>query len=256
MKILETRSLTREFETLQGRLPVFVDVSFSLESGRTTVLMGPNAAGKSSLVRVIGKIDRPDAGEVRTFPQDPTRPFMAVLIQEADETLLPWRTNLRNATFGLEVRGIGASESSAVVRDFVEKYGLPIPLAKSPDVSSGGERQMVGVARTAVVRPEIIVLDEPFSRIDPALVTKWWVFLRRFAAEERVACLVVTHNVVEAAALADDVLVLAPQYKGGGSVIARRIEAPPRSTTTLADRSTTAELIRTISEALESVYAS
>lgn len=256
--VLEAVNLERRLRGPDGLVTVLGGVSLVLTPGRVTVITGPNAIGKSTLVRLLAAVDVPDGGQIHRHPRGPTRLFAAVQFQEIDETLLPWRSNLRNATLGLEARGASVREAEQRVRQMVRQHELPIPLGKAPFTSSGGERQMLAVLRAAVTEPEILLLDEPFSRIGPRIVQSWWHFVKDLSVSRQMACLIVTHNVVEAAAVADEVLVLGTGAGRSGAIVVNRLQAPAQTSASGQVRTgrvpVSPDFVEAISQALDFAY--
>lgn len=238
--------LAKSFPSKGARRAVLDDVNLELRAGTTTALLGPNAVGKTTLLRLIAGLDQPTSGGIWLAPAHDRNPI-AIQFQEVEETLLPWRTNLDNASFGLEARGLPPHLARAQVEDLVATYDLPVPLHKKPSSSSGGERQMVAVLRAAVTRPQVLLLDEPFSRLGVGFAKAWWRFMRTFCRDANLAALIVTHNVVEAEAIADQVVVLG-QGHGDGAIT---LECLTRYTAQPGDP----EFLTRISRALEHAYA-
>lgn len=205
-----------------GKRWVLRDVDCVVRNGEILAVLGRNGVGKTTLLRVLVGLDEPQVGTVSGIPSLQDRPgHFGICFQEIEETLLPWRTNLGNAAAGLEAVGCERAEARRRVGDFVDEYGLEgVPWDRTPGLSSGGERQMVSLVRACVMRPRILAVDEPLSRIDPAHVWEWREFLLRFVTEHEVACLIVTHSLDDALYVADRVQVLAAneESRGGASL--------------------------------------
>ncbi len=159
------------------------------------VLLGPSGCGKSTLLRLLAGIDRPDGGSVEV----PTR--RAVVFQA--DRLLPWQRALKNVMLGL--RG---SDADARGRAALAEVGLEGRERAWPKQLSGGEAQRVALARALVADPELVLFDEPFAALDAITRLKMHDLVRELRRQHHAAMLVVTHDVDEAIALADRIVVL------------------------------------------------
>ena len=190
-----------ELEVLDG-------VAFTVEPGEILCLIGPSGCGKSTLLGIVGGLVRPSDGRVSTegaLPPGSLNPFTFVF---QDFALLPWRSVAENVAFPLEHHRLGAPERDALVAEALSRTGLSDFAAALPKQLSGGMRQRVGIARALVVRPALLLLDEPLSALDAQtreLLTEDFLDLW---LRERTTAIYVTHNLDEALRLADRVVVL------------------------------------------------
>ena len=159
------------------------------------VLLGPSGCGKSTLLRLLAGLDRPDEGLVEV-------PAKRAIAFQGDR-LLPWQRVLRNVTLGL--RGPDAEQRA---RDALAEVGLPGRERAWPKELSGGEAQRVSLARALVSEPELVLLDEPFAALDAITRLRMHGLVRTLRSMHHAAMLLVTHDVDEAIALADRVLVM------------------------------------------------
>ncbi len=189
-------------------LEVLDGVAFTVEPGEILCLIGPSGCGKSTLLGIVGGLVRPSEGSVSTegaLPQGSLNPFTFVF---QDFALLPWRSVAQNVAFPLEHHRLGAPERDALVGEALRRTGLSDFAAALPKQLSGGMRQRVGIARALVVRPALLLLDEPLSALDAQtreLLTEDFLDLW---LRERTTAIYVTHNLDEALRLADRVVVL------------------------------------------------
>jgi NitT/TauT family transport system ATP-binding protein len=188
-------------------LQVLEDIGFSVGDGETVVVIGPSGCGKSTLLGIIGGLLAPARGQVAlrgTVPPS-LNPFTYVF---QDFALLPWRTVEDNVSLVLEHHGIGAAERRERTARCLARTGLSEFSRALPRQLSGGMRQRVGIARALAVDPAVLLMDEPLSSLDAQtrellmedFITLW--------EEQRTATVYVTHNLDEAVALADRVVVL------------------------------------------------
>src|SRR5215213_1796504 len=188
---VEAANVDRRF----GDRVVLDDLSLTIGESEFVVLLGPSGCGKSTLLRLLGGLDRPDAGTV-SVPK-----ARAIVFQ--NDRLLPWQRVLRNVTIGLYEDG--ADERALAVLDEV---GLKDRAKAWPKTLSGGEAQRVSLARALVADPDLVLLDEPFAALDAITRLRMHDLVRDLRHRHNAAMLLVTHDVDEAIALADRILVM------------------------------------------------
>jgi NitT/TauT family transport system ATP-binding protein len=192
-----------------GDLPVLDAIDLAVPAGETLALIGPSGCGKSTLLGIVGGLLQPSAGRVVAIgpaPADCLNPFTYIF---QDFALLPWRTVAQNVALPLEHHALPAADKRRRVADALAVTGLRDFAAAFPRQLSGGMRQRVGIARAMVVRPAVLLLDEPLSALDAQtrelLMEEMLSIWRSQATTTR---LYVTHNLDEALRLADRVAVL------------------------------------------------
>jgi iron(III) transport system ATP-binding protein len=219
-------------KTYPGRPPVRAldRVDLVVPAGRVTAVLGPSGCGKTTLLRTIAGFERPDAGTVTiggrevssaTAVVPPERRRIGIVPQ--DGALFPHLDVAGNVGFAL--RGTDRATRRARVDELLELVGLADHGSRRPDQLSGGQQQRVAIARALASQPEVVLLDEPFTALDVALRTR----LRRDVAEvlrrSGATAVLVTHDPVEALALADEVAVMAAgriTQQGPGAEVYRR----------------------------------
>ncbi len=219
-------------------LAVLDGVAFTVEPGEILCLIGPSGCGKSTLLGIVGGLVRPTDGRVSTegaLPEGSLNPFTFVF---QDFALLPWRSVAQNVAFPLEHHRLTASERDALVAEALRRTGLSDFAAALPKQLSGGMRQRVGIARALVVRPALLLLDEPLSALDAQtreLLTEDFLDLW---LRERTTAIYVTHNLDEALRLADRVVVLSRRPGRIKEIVTvgvpQRARRGPEAATTLA----------------------
>jgi len=191
-----------------GGLEVLDGIDLVVGAGEIVALIGPSGCGKSTLLSIVGGLLRPRRGAVSIvgeIPADSLNPFTFVF---QDFALLPWRTVEGNVALALEHHPLGVRERRERVRAALQRIGLGEFRDAYPRQLSGGMRQRVGIARALVVRPALLLMDEPLSALDAQareLLTEEFLALW---LGERTAALYVTHNLAEALRLADRIVVL------------------------------------------------
>jgi ABC-type nitrate/sulfonate/bicarbonate transport system ATPase subunit len=180
-------------------------IDLSVDVGEFVAVLGRSGSGKSTLLRVLAGLESLSAGTV-SWPADGTRPHIGVVFQNA--LLMPWLTVLDNVSyarrFGQRRNGFDAEYAAGLMR----RFGVDELADRYPDQLSGGQAQRVSILRAVAARPRLLLLDEPFSALDPATRADLQQWLSALAAELGITVLLVTHDVDEALALAQRVVLL------------------------------------------------
>jgi NitT/TauT family transport system ATP-binding protein len=184
------------------------DIDLEMAPGELVVLLGPSGCGKSTLLYLIAGLEEATAGEMRSYGQAITAPSPERSLIFQDTSLFPWLTVWQNVAFGLALRGIGRDERRSVAQEMLATVGLRDAADKRPHELSGGMRQRVAVARALAMRPQMLLMDEPFAALDIQTRAKMQGFLLDVWRESAASILFVTHHIDEAVALADRVVVL------------------------------------------------
>ncbi|MFJ8686658.1 ABC transporter ATP-binding protein [Micromonospora wenchangensis] len=181
------------------RQQIFRDFSLTLAPDELVAVVGGSGTGKTTLMHLIAGLERPDTGTVSTGG---TRPRLGMVFQQP--RLLDWTSVETNVRLAATAAGVGPAE----VAPILDAVGLTDYARSYPSVLSGGQRQRVAVARAFVVRPEVLLLDEPFSALDELTARRLRLLLQQLWLRTPRTGLLVTHNALEAAFLADRVVVL------------------------------------------------
>jgi NitT/TauT family transport system ATP-binding protein len=187
--------------------PVMTNVELQIERGEFAAIVGASGAGKSTLLRIIAGLLPPSSGTIqRHFNPAAGRRPVAIVFQEA--RLMPWRAVDANVALGLEGLGLSAAEQEARIRDALTLVGLDDLSARWSHQLSGGQRQRVGIARALAVAPDLLLMDEPFASLDAITRHGLQDELLRIWRATGTTIVFVTHDIEEAAYLADRVLLL------------------------------------------------
>ena len=184
------------------------DVSIDIEDGEVVALIGPSGCGKSTLLNLASGLDRPTKGEIFVDEQPVSGPNEHVAFMLQKDLLLPWRTIRRNVEFGQEIRRMDAAQREERAQKFLHRYHLDGFANHYPHELSGGMRQRAALARTMMMDPDVLLLDEPFSALDAQTKMVLQQDLAQTVAEEKKTAFLITHDLVEALALSDRVLVM------------------------------------------------
>ena len=202
---VEVRGLAKIYD---GGVEALRDINVSFARGQLTTLLGPSGCGKTTLLKIIAGLIPATGGSVLVNgkPIDGPGPERAFVFQ--DFALLPWATTLRNAAFGLELRGVPRAEREEIAREHLREVGLAGFEDRYPHELSGGMRQRVGLARALAVDADVLLMDEPFSAVDEQTRRKFQEDLLRLVDVERKTFIFVTHSIEEAVYVSDRVVLL------------------------------------------------
>ncbi len=209
---IEFAGVGRRFAVPRGGAYVAVeDVSLSIAPGEFVAIVGPTGGGKSTLLNVSAGLLAPSSGTVEVFGErlvaaDGVNRRAGYMFQA--DALMPWRTGLANVTAGLEFRGVPAAEAAARGEDWLRRVGLAGFGDRYPHQMSGGMRKRLALAQTLILSPDILLMDEPFSALDVQTRQLMENELLALWAEDRKSVLFITHDLEEAIALSDRVVVL------------------------------------------------
>ena len=205
------QDVSKHFPSADGsRLEVLRDVSFDVRIGDVVAILGPSGSGKSTLLNMAAGLIFPDAGQVVVMGQrtDAAVDWGHVGYMFQDDRLLPWRVAVRNVALALEAGSMPAAERLRRARAVLDLVGLGGFEHSYPHQLSGGMRSRVALARSLVGEPQILLMDEPFSRLDAQTRGSMHRELLRIHAMRAMTILFVTHDVEEAVVLADHVVMM------------------------------------------------
>jgi ABC-type nitrate/sulfonate/bicarbonate transport system ATPase subunit len=207
---IAARDVRKDFRAAKGpSLTVVGGVSFSVADGEFVAIVGPSGCGKSTLLNIVAGFERPSAGVVEIDGVAQRSPSPQGIVISQHGSVFPWLTVRQNLMFGL---GRGDPRAQAALADgCAAMVGLQGFEGAYAHELSGGMLKRVELARALVVKPQILYMDEPFSALDALTSLRMRTELLRILGEERHTVLLITHDVEEAIALADRILVLSPR---------------------------------------------
>ena len=214
MSTVELAGISKWFERRDGE-PLFVldDINLDVPARTIVALVGESGCGKSTLLNIIAGLVAPDRGTVTLdgVPSGSFRDWRSMTYMFQEDRLLPWRTAAQNVALGLEAAGLPKKERRDRVIATLDLVGLAGFAQVYPRELSGGMRSRIALARSLVTEPSILLMDEPFSKLDPSIRAQMHDELLRIAGSRGVTVIFVTHDVEEAVVLADRVVVLHPR---------------------------------------------
>ena len=213
-----------EFEHVSKRYPdgtvAVDDFSLTVPTGRFTVLVGSSGSGKTTLLRMVSRMVTPTAGRVLIDDEDiagtdPVKLRRRIGYVMQNSGLLPHRRVLDNIATVPRLNGVGRREAQSRALDLMDLVGLDRSMARRwPEQLSGGQQQRVGVARALASDPNILLMDEPFGAVDPLVRAELQQWMQRIQQELHKTVVFVTHDISEAIALGDEIVLL----KKGGEI--------------------------------------
>lgn len=199
------KSFLKDIKKLQY-LSVIEDVSIEVKSGEFVTFFGPNGCGKTTFLNILSGLLPPDKGDILIQEENPGTAKIGYIFQNFSETLFPWRRNIDNIAFPLELKGTSKAERYKKVIELEKNLGIEIDNDSYPYELSGGQQQLVAIARALIEQPYVLLMDEPFNALD---------FQTRMFMEDKIldiwkktkaTILFVSHDIDEAIYLADKVV--------------------------------------------------
>ncbi len=210
---LSKKDILKEFNCVVG----VSDANLQVRRGEIFCIMGLSGSGKSTLIRLLNRLIEPSLGTVMVKGKDVASLDAAALrdmrarnigMVFQSVALLPYRTVLENAAFGLEVRGVAKDERNRIARAALDKVGLSDWTERYPSELSGGMQQRVGLSRALAADPEIILMDEPFSALDPLIRRQLQDEFRQLTKSLGKSAVFITHDLEEAIRIGDRIAIM------------------------------------------------
>jgi NitT/TauT family transport system ATP-binding protein len=214
-ELIAFKNVTKKFGEGKEEKVAIQEISFVVQDlpdkGELITVVGPSGCGKSTLIRIICGLKPhfpPTSGEARVFGKQVSAPGPDRGLVDQKYSLLPHLTVMENVAFGLKLRGAPRRERADQAREWLKKVGLEGFESKYPSELSGGMQQRVAIAATLVLKPRILLMDEPFGALDPRIRFRMQELLIQLWSEQQSTVFLITHSVEEAVYLGDRVFLM------------------------------------------------
>lgn len=206
--ILTLKNINYSYHSLQGETLALSNISFQVTEGEFIAIVGPSGCGKSTLLSIIARLIQPEGGTIKFQNPDGSLhyPHIGYMLQR--DYLFEWRTVYENVILGLELNKKKTPENLDYVNMLLKEYGLYEFKDKKPSELSGGMKQRAALIRTLALKPQILLLDEPFSALDYQTRLQVSGDIGDIIHRSKKTAVLVTHDLSEAISLADRVLIL------------------------------------------------
>ncbi|MGI5899330.1 MAG: ABC transporter ATP-binding protein [Christensenellales bacterium] len=211
MPFIAFDNVSLKYNTPDGETSAIKNVTHTFEDGEFTAVVGPSGCGKSTLLHLAAGLLLPDSGKISIDGKAITGALPQVGYMLQTDHLFDWLTIEKNVLVGLKVRGILSEESIDLSYKLLEQCGLADFIKSFPRELSGGMRQRAALVRTLVMKPDILLLDEPFSAIDYQTRMTLAQDVHSIIKASKKTAILVTHDIVEAVSMADSVIVMSPR---------------------------------------------
>lgn len=202
-KILEIKNLSKKYHTKDGEILAIKNININVLEGEFISLVGSSGCGKSTLLNIIANLDTLSEGEILFSNKNPKIGYMF-----QSDCLFPWLTIYENCLIGLKINKLNTKENQDYILNLLKKYNLYEFKDKYPNCLSGGMKQRVALIRTLAIKPDILLLDEPFNALDYQSRLKISNDVYEIIKKENQTAIMVTHDISEAVSMSDKVYVL------------------------------------------------
>ncbi|TMJ83225.1 MAG: ABC transporter ATP-binding protein [Alphaproteobacteria bacterium] len=206
--VIEARDVSKSYGSARFAKTVIRDCSFTIASGKLTVMIGPSGCGKSTLIRLLAGFERPNSGTISIGGKSVTEPGRDRLVLFQESALFPWMTTYDNIMFGPRARAERGVEPRRRAEFLLDKVGLGAFRRRYPTQLSGGMQRRAELARAMINEPRVMILDEPFRGLDAMTKKLMQEYYANLYEETRRTTFFVTTDIDEAIFLADQILVM------------------------------------------------
>ena len=200
-KVLEINNLSKNFYTINEEIIAIQDITLNIYENDFVAIIGPSGCGKSTLLSILNKQENYSSGTINYFEKN-----IGYMLQE--DCLFDWLTVLDNCLLGLKIKNKLTNDNKKYVIDLINKYGLKDFIYQYPKSLSGGMKQRVALIRTLALKPDILLMDEPFSALDPQTRLNISNDVYKILKNENKTLILVTHSISEALILCNRIILL------------------------------------------------
>lgn len=208
---INIRNISKSFYNKGGRIDVISDLSLTVEKGDFIGIFGPNGCGKTTLVNIFSGILQPDKGNIQIEGKDINTCNIGLVFQNYSQALLPWRTNKDNITFPLELQGMDRKKIESCLKEITSELRISFDMNSYPYQLSGGQQQLLSIARALISEPDILLFDEPLSSLDFQNSLLMNQIIRDIWEKKRVTSILISHNIEDAVAICNKIVFLTPR---------------------------------------------
>ena len=201
-ELLKIKNLSKNYHTKQDETLAVDNFSFDLKNGDFVAIVGPSGCGKSTILNILAGLDTKSKGDI--ILNEKTK--IGYMLQQ--DALFNWKTVLENCLLGLEINKNLTKENKDYVLDLLNTYGLKDFINSYPNTLSGGMRQRVALIRTLATKPDLLLMDEPFSALDYQTRLSVSDDVYQIIKKEKKSAIMVTHDIAEAISMADKIIIL------------------------------------------------
>jgi len=208
--VIRANAVSMDYETPNGIKHVLKDINFTLNEGEFASIVGPSGVGKTTLLRLLTGLMTPTSGQVEFKGSAISAPpaGLSVVLQDYTRSLMPWLTVEKNISLPLKKMGLSKNEIQETVASVLNEVGLSGNQKNYPWQLSGGMQQRVAIARAIAVRPQLLIMDEPFASVDAQTRFDLEDLVLKVRDDFKITTAMVTHDIDEAVYLSDKVIVL------------------------------------------------
>jgi len=206
--LLELKNINYSYHSLHGETKALQNISFGVKEGEFVAIVGPSGCGKSTLLSIISGLLKPKSGTIVVNHSDGSLGYPKIGYMLQHDHLFEWRTIYQNVVLGLEINKKKTPEHLEYVEQLLRDYGLYDFRSKRPSELSGGMKQRAALIRTMALKPELLLLDEPFSALDYQTRLMVSADICNLIRQTKKTVIIITHDLSEAISLADRIIVL------------------------------------------------
>ena len=204
--MIEASNIKKSFKSSTGARKVLEDISFTIPDSSFTTIFGPNGCGKSTLVNILAGLEKADSGTISGTSN--LNKNIGYVFQDYRRSLLPWQSVKENILFPLKIRGMNSADQEKSLSEILELTGIKLDLKQKVYSLSGGQAQATCILRALIIKPSLLILDEPFAALDYERTISLREVISKVAKLLNLTVLLISHDLDEAITLGDQVLFL------------------------------------------------